>query len=107
MAKRAISVTLDTTNLVWLKARVGASDVRSVSELLDRLITSARTKGSGHAPTSVVGTIDIDRSDPLLLKADDAIRAIYEQSLRRPLVVKEARAPYGRAMKNIKRSRRG
>ncbi len=107
MAKQAISVTLDTANLVWLKARVGASDVRSVSEFLNRLITGARAKGSGHTATSVVGTIDIDRSDPLLLKADDAIRAIYEASLQRPLLVKEARAPYRAATRPIKRSRRG
>lgn len=106
MAKQAISVTLDTANLTWLKARVGASDVRSVSELLDRLITNARAKGSGHPATSVVGTIDIDRSDPLLLKADDAMRAIYEPSLRRPLLVKEDRVPYGTTRRKG-RSRRG
>ena len=100
-------MTLDTANLTWLKARVGASDVRSVSELLDRLVTTARVKGSGHPATSVVGTIDIDRSDPLLLRADDALRAIYEPSLRRPLLVKEDRVLHEAATRRIKRPRRG
>ena len=107
MAKQAISVTLDTSNVTWLKARVGGSSVRSVSELLDRLITDARAKGSSHPATSVVGTIDIGQSDPLLLKADGAVRAIYDSSLRRPLLIKESRAPYGAATRRGRRPRRG
>ena len=106
MAKQAISVTLDTANLTWLKARAGASNVRSVSELLDRLVSDARAKGPGGKATSVVGTIDIDHADPLLLKADAAVRAIYESSLRRPLLVKEDAPRYG-ATPRKGRSRRG
>ena len=45
---------------------------------------------------SVVGTIDVDPSDPLLLKADEAIRALFAESLARPFAVKETRAAYGR-----------
>ena len=41
MAKQAISVTLDTENLTWLKGRASAAGVRSVSELLDKLVTAA------------------------------------------------------------------
>ncbi|MSO82265.1 MAG: hypothetical protein EXQ53_03065 [Acidobacteria bacterium] len=94
MAKDAISVTLHTENLTWLKARAGSGQARSVSELLDRLVTEARAHRPGGELRSVVGTIDIDPSDPLLLKADDALRALVEGSLGRPLLVKEARQAY-------------
>jgi hypothetical protein len=94
MAKNAISVTLDTDNLTWLKARAGSGQARSVSDLLDRIITDARTRGTGGGVKSVVGTIDVDPADPLLLKADEAIAALFTESLGRPLVVKEKRATY-------------
>lgn len=94
MPKHAISVTLDTENLTWLRARAGVTGVRSVSELLDRLIKDARAKGAPGTASSVVGTIDIDASDPLLLGADEAVGALYDVSLRRPLLVKEKRAQY-------------
>ena len=95
MAKNAISVTLETDNLTWLKARAGSGQARSVSELLDRLVTAARAGGVGHDARSVVGTIDVDPSDPLLLKADEALRAVVANSLGRPFVVKETRPTYG------------
>ena len=94
MAKRAISVTLDADNLIWLKARTGAARLRSVSELLDQLVTAARESGRVGPSRSVVGTIDIDASDPLLEGADDVVRGMYEMSLRRPLMVKDTRAEY-------------
>ncbi len=95
MPKEAVSVTLDSENLTWLKGRVGATGARSVSELLDGLVTAARTRGDVGPSKSVVGTIDIDSSDPLLEKADSAVRAIFETSLGRPLMVKEKRASHG------------
>ena len=95
MAKQAISVTLDTDNLTWLKGRAGAAGLRSVSELLDQLVTAARDSGGIGPSRSVVGTIDIDASDPLLEGADEVMRGIYEASLRRPLMVKEAPVEYG------------
>ena len=94
MAKQAISVTLDSANITWLKARVGATSVRSVSELLDRLVADARARGAAGKATSVVGTIDIDGADPLLTGADAAVRGLYEASLRRPLLVREESPPY-------------
>ena len=95
MAKHAISVTLGSENLTWLRARTGATGVRSVSALLDRLISDARaTGGAPGTARSVVGTIDIDASDPLLLGADEAIGELYEVSLRRPLLMKEKSAQY-------------
>src|SRR6266852_7271543 len=89
MNKKAISVTLAAENRTWLKGRVGASGLRSVSDLLDRLVTDARS-GRAVAPvTSVVGTIDVDASDPLLLKADAAVRDLMDAALGRPLRVEE------------------
>jgi len=105
MAKQAISVTLDTDNLTWLKGRAGAAGLRSVSELLDQLVTAARESGRIGPSRSVVGTIDIDASDPLLEGADEVVRGMYEASLRRPLMVKEAPVEYGAPGR--KKGRRG
>src|ERR1700704_1197120 len=95
MAKQAISVTLDTDNLTWLKGRAGAAGLRSVSELLDQLVTAARESGRIGPSRSVVGTIDIDASDPRLEGADEAVRTMFETSLGRPLMVKETQTEYG------------
>jgi hypothetical protein len=92
MSKRAISVTLDTENLTWLKGRAGAAGFRSVSELLDRLVAEARQGGRVGPARSVVGTIDVDGSDPALERADAAVRKLFEASLGRPLRVHERRA---------------
>src|SRR5947199_10768620 len=94
MSKRAISVTLHTENLTWLKGRAGAAGVRSVSELLDQLVSAARQAGRIGPSRSVVGNIDIDPRDPLLERADEAVRNVFEESLGRPLMVKEAEATY-------------
>ena len=93
MPKTAISVTLDADNLVWLKGRAAQTGARSVSELLDRFVTAARTAGAGPA-RSVVGTIDIAPSDPLLETADAAIRRLFDASLRRPMLARERRGTY-------------
>jgi hypothetical protein len=90
MAKQAISVTLDTDNLTWLKGRAGAAGIRSVSELLDQIVTAARASGRIGPSCSVVGTIDVDASDPSLEGADGAMRAMFQASLERPLRVREA-----------------
>ncbi len=92
MPKTAISVTLESDNLMWLKARARSDQARSISSVLDRLVTDARTGRAGATPRSVVGTIDVDPSDPLLLKADDVIRALVAQSIGRPMIVKEKRS---------------
>lgn len=111
MPKEAVSVTLDADNLLWLRGRTKAAGRRSLSETLDRLIAEARV--SGRVPPgsvrSVVGTIDIHESDPLLLKADSIIRAQFDDSLRRPLLVREARAASGETRRKLRkpRSRRG
>jgi hypothetical protein len=104
MAKQAISVTLDADNLTWLKGRASAAGIRSVSELLDQLVSAARASGVGPS-RSVVGTIDVDVSDPSLDGADDAMRTIFETSLRRPMMVKESSPLSGSGGK--KKARRG
>ena len=105
MAKQAISVTLETDNLTWLKGRAGAAGLRSVSELLEQLVTAARASGRVGPSRSVVGTIDLDASDPWLEGADEAVRTMFDTSLGRPLMVKEPSPAYGSAGK--KRARRG
>ena len=105
MAKQAISVTLEADNLMWLKGRASAAGVRSVSELLDQIVSSARSPGQVGPSRSVVGTIDVAAGDPWLEGADDAVREMFEASLRRPLMVKESSPAYGPAGK--RKARRG
>lgn len=94
MAKTAISVTLDEDNVTWLKGRARASGVRSVSELLDRIVSAARDSGRVGPSRSVVGTIDIDSSDPLLEEADRAVRGAFERSMGRLVAVRETPPRY-------------
>lgn len=96
MPKHAISVTLEAENLTWLKARARSGQARSVSDALDGLVTEARARRAGGEVKSVVGTIDVDPSDPLLLKADETLRALFADSLGRPILVKETRSTYGK-----------
>ena len=79
MPKRAVSVTLAAENLLWLRGQAGAFGGRSVSHILDRLVSDARAAGRVHESTirSVVGTIRIADMDPDLSRADEAIRALF------------------------------
>jgi len=106
MPKQAISVTLDAENVTWLKGRAGAAGLRSVSELLDRIVSAARASGRVGPARSVVGTIDIDAADQLLEKADAAVRAMFETSLGRPLIVRETPSTY-RSRRRTAGKRRG
>jgi hypothetical protein len=106
MPKRAISITLEADNVTWLKGRAGAAGLRSVSELVDRLVTAARESGHIGPSRSVVGTIDVDPGDPLLKGADAAVRSMFETSLSRPMMVKEAPVEY-RVRPPAARKRRG
>jgi len=105
MAKQAISVTLEADNLTWLKGRAGAAGLRSVSELLDQLVSAARASGHGGPSRSVVGTIDIDASDPWLDGADEVVHAMFDASLGRPMMVKAPSPSSGAPRK--KKARRG
>jgi hypothetical protein len=104
MPKQAISVTLEADNLTWLKGRAGAAGLRSVSELLDQLVRAARASGHAGSSRSVVGTIDVDASDPWLEGADDVLRDMVDTSLGRPMMVREETPPYGsRARRKARR----
>ena len=93
MTRRAISVTLESDNVTWLKGRAGAEG-ESVSELIDQLVTSARSGKRAGPARSVIGTIDIHGSDPLLERADAAVRAAFAASLARPSAARERPAAY-------------
>jgi len=93
MSRQAISVTLEADNVTWLKGRAGAEG-ESVSGLLDQLVTSARSGNRAGPGRSVIGTIDIDDSDPSLERADAAVRAAFDASLGRPVIVRERPATY-------------
>jgi hypothetical protein len=103
MAKQAISVTLETDNLAWVRGRALAAGRISVSDMLDRLIAAARSGRSGEraAAGSVVGRVEIADEDPALETADDAVRALFARSLSlspRPTQSRSARG--GRSVKS-------
>ena len=100
--KKPVSVTLDGDNLVWLKARAAAG-AQSVSELLDQLVTEARQSGRIGPTRSVVGTIDVDHTDPDLEHADEYVRTMFDRALSRPLVARESSAVYGAPRRRTKR----
>ena len=132
MSRQAISVTLDADNVTWLRGRVRAAGARSLSELVDRLVTSARESGEVGPSRSVAGTIDVDTADPLLKRADATISApssgptiswpggrrkqsrrtatraapsppLSPSWRRRPVVARESRGAYGGRAKTRKR----
>jgi len=107
MSKQAVSVTLGAENVLWLRAQARGSGRRSLSAVLDQLVSTARSGGAIHdaAIRSVVGTIRIDKSDPDLLRADAVVRALFPAA-------REGAANYQRSRKPRKtaprpRKRRG
>lgn len=105
MAKKAMSVTLDEANVLWLRGRARMSPGNNVSEALDRLITRARLGRSSAltTATSVVGMVDLS-DDPDLLKADAAVRAMFDESLERTVLqLNEAAPGYARRSRKKKR----
>ena len=47
MGKQAISLTLDNANLLWRLARAQQTQARSMSELVDQMLTNLRTAIAG------------------------------------------------------------
>jgi hypothetical protein len=108
--KKAISITLTSDNLLWLRGQAARTAKGNVSEVVDRLIGEARSAGRTHpaAIRSVVGTIDLPDDDSLE-QADGYVRAMFERSLSRPLLVRE-RPPKPRstsAKATVDKGRRG
>ena len=94
MSKKAVSVTLQPDNLLWLRARVKAKGGRSLSEALDGIITEARagTGASTAEVRSVVGNAWIPKSEEALSEAGAQVAALFRGSVRR----KESIGPGGR-----------
>lgn len=90
MAKKPVSLTLDETNLLWLKGRARVLAGGSLSEAVDQLIDDARAGklGAAEAPRSVVGTIDVP-DDTVLFKSADDLRGLFHTSLSRPIFAHE------------------
>ena len=86
--KNAISVTLGRDNLVWLKGQAAVQTGGNVSEMLDRLIAEARSGNRDYPVQSVAGTIDLP-DDDALTEADGHVRALFDRSLTRPMLVRE------------------
>jgi hypothetical protein len=105
MPKRAVSITLDEANLLWLKGQGYGHG--NLSAAVDDLITAARAGRFGvpAAVRSVVGTIDLAADDPELERADSVVRDLFAASLARPLQLSESRGPY-EPVRRAKRSRR-
>ena len=89
--KKAVSVTLGEDNLLWLRGQAAASANGSLSEVLDRLVQDARMSGRTDvkAIRSVAGTIDLPADDADLSGSDSYVRALFDRSLQRPMLVRE------------------
>jgi hypothetical protein len=107
MARKSISVTIDESNLLWLRGRGYGRG--NLSAALNDLITAARAGQLGAPPPvrSVVGTIDLAADDPALERADDVVRDLFARSLSRPLMVREPRAGDRQASRARRTTRRG
>ena len=95
--KKAISVTLKSENLLWLKAQAAARTGGNVSEIVDRLIRDARATSTTDraAIRSVVGTINLP-DDESLAEAESSVRTMFDRSLSRPMPVRETPRPPSR-----------
>ena len=81
MPKKPLSVTLEESNILWLRGRARTGKERSLSEALDSVVTSARQGGYGGEMRSAVGTIDLSPDDPDLATADASLRALFDEWL--------------------------
>jgi hypothetical protein len=106
MAKKAISVTLDELNMLWLRDQTIRKKARNLSDAIDQLITAARLRSWGppRPQRSFFGAIEIPDDDPDLEKMKQSAREVFDQSLARTaLMARETPEPFGR--KRRKRAR--
>ncbi len=88
-------MTIDAANLLWLKGRAASRKKKSLSDALDDILTQARQGGPGaDAARSVIGTIDIADMDEDLGGADPAVRTLFDESLGRPVLLREPRPAF-------------
>ena len=85
MAKKAISVTLDKSNLLWLYDQTIRGGARNMSDAINRLITAARARDGWPVgpPRSVAGMVKLDPADPDLTKAQKFVRDEFARSIAR------------------------
>jgi hypothetical protein len=85
MPKKPVSLTIEATNLLWLKGRARVLAGGSLSAAVDQLIDEARAGrlGAADTPRSVVGTIDVP-DEAVLLNAAEELRGGVQSSLARP-----------------------
>lgn len=83
MSGKTIPLELDPQNLLWLKARAHAAGDRSLSDVINEIVTRARGSSGRGEIRSVVGKAQITPDDPDLAGADAAIRALFEESRNR------------------------
>ena len=90
-------MTLDTDNLLWLRAQAGPGG--SVSRIVDHLVGEARASGRrlGTTAPSVAGTVDLRNFDPAA--ADRELRALFDTALGGNAAVQEQRARYDRKLR--------
>jgi hypothetical protein len=107
MPKKAVSLTLDEDNLLWLRGRGYGRG--NLSAVVDDLIAQARTGKLGAiAPArTVVGTIDVADDDPELEQADKIVQEMFASSLARPLRVRETPPAYTPGARSRRSRRRG
>ena len=108
MAKTAISLTIEQTNLLWLKGRARVVAGGSLSAAVDQLITEARARRLAHGdpPTSVVGTIDLP-DEQELAAGKEIMSGLFARSLSRPIFVHETAPGYRASNPRPKKKRRG
>lgn len=105
--RKPVSVTLKQDNLLWLKGQAAATARGSVSEVLDQLVTEARLAGRTDAASirSVRNSIDLPDDDPDLLGADAYIRTVFDGSVTRPMLVREAAPQTAKRLKGPSKTR--
>jgi hypothetical protein len=107
MAKTAISLTIEQTNLLWLKGRARIVAGGNLSEAVDQLITEARAGRLGQADArSVVGTIDLPDEESLAA-GKDTMAGLFTRSLSRPIFAHETAPGYRATKTRAPRKRRG
>lgn len=85
MSGKTIALDLESGNLIWLEAQARSMGRRSVSEVVNKIITRTRAGSSDQAGEvrSVVGRAQISEDDPDLQGADAAVRALFDESQAR------------------------
>jgi len=87
MSRKAITLELESANLLWLEDQAATSGRQTLSEVINEIL--AKLRGSrADKPSSVESIremIEISDDDPNLEGADEALRALFAESLGRDL----------------------